>query len=202
MGSAVTVRLVCGRCALRYGAVVLPECRACAGTGLLAVVVPEGTDPWVAARAATLDGVKREAQIAAGLVVADVMSSQGLATGRGDTIDMATKAAIGREAGQLLRKMNLRQPPPPRPKPQRRSRAEVAAERAAAKANADKAKRRWAEMREQQRREDQEKAAAAATLAAYRSRHPEEFEQVYEAERTMVTIGDLPAVGVRGWCAG
>lgn len=198
----MSVRLVCPKCSWRYAGVVNPSCECCAGTGLLAVVVPEDVDPWVAARAATLDGVQREAKLAAGLLSADVSIAAGLPVGEGDTADFLARSKIGREAGKLLRAMKVRQPPPPRKKAQRRSKAEIAAEREAKERAKSDMHRRTMEWRAEQKRQKQEAAAIEATLDAYRARHPEEFEEVYEAERTMATISELPAVNVRGWCGG
>jgi hypothetical protein len=164
--------------------------------------VPDGTDPWVAARAATLDGVQREAKLAAGLLTADVDASAGLPAGFGDTADFATRSRTGRAAGQLLRAMKVRQPAAPRKKVQRRSKAEIAAEREAKERSQAEAHRMRAEWREADKRRKRDEAAAQATLDAYRERHPEEFEEVYESERTMASISDLPRVNVRGWCGG
>lgn len=195
---ALPVRIVCGHCAIRYACVVDPDCPACAGQGVLAVNVSAGVDPMVAARAATLDGVRRKEKMRVGLLTMDTASAVGLGAAVVDVLSLEARSAIGRQAGRLLVTLRLREPTVRKPS-KRRSRAEIAAERAQKEA----AERSWDERRQQlaaeRRQLEIQERAEAATLAAYQARHPEEFTETLEAERAMVAISDLPHVNVRGW---
>lgn len=196
------VRLVCPACAWRYAGVVNPSCDRCLGEGLLAANVPEGVDPWVAARAVTLDGVNnnREKKVAVGLLATDLAGAVGLPE---STLVKGTagRSNIGRAAGKLLRSMEVRPPPAPRKKTKRRTKAEIAADRAAVDASLAAVQKVRAERMAQMKALRLEEEAAAATLEAFRVRHPDEYAEVYESERTMASIGDLPAVGVRSYTA-
>ncbi len=192
------VRILCSRCHWRYGYVVDSGCVSCAGEGLLAVVVPEGVDPWVAARAVTLDGVKRLEMMERGLLSTDIASAEGLPDSI--TVD-SKKMEIGRAAGALLLKMRLRQPKV-RHKVKRRTKAEIATELARKSAIEGNWREQAAKHKAERVAREKAERVAQAVLEDYRTLHPDEYAEREEIQGTMVAIEDLPAVNVRGWNAG
>lgn len=193
------VRVVCPGCANRYAGVVWSDCPNCLGFGFLAVTVPPNTSPWVAARAVTLDGVKRVEQVAAGLLREQVHAASGIS--EADLSGERDRMAAGAAAGRLLLALGLRVPHKRKPVV-RRSKAEVEADRASKAASALRMDTEMETYRQRRHRREQEERAAAAVLEDYAALHPEEYQERRETALAMVALGDLPDVRIRGWCAG
>jgi hypothetical protein len=187
------VRIVCLRCAGRYALVVDPACPLCGGRGTVAVVVADGVQPWVAARALGLhigdywvDSTalpKVESARLLPLLTADDDEAQGLAD---EPTNAAKRSAVGRAAGAWLVRVGLRKRQQRERKP-RKTAAERAQERGLMAA--------WTAEAQQRRRDRQEQAKRlrieAAALDSLRAAHPEEFEEMVKREGPLLVIEEL-----------
>jgi hypothetical protein len=184
------VRVVCVRCAGRYALVVDPACPLCAGRGTVAVVVRDGAQPWVAARALGLHigdywvagtgHSKVESARLLPLLTEDDGTAEGL---RDEPVD---RNAVGRAAGAWLTQVGLR-----KRKQRERKPRKTAAERAQERQELEE----WRAQAQQRRQERQEAAKRlrieAAALDSLRAAHPQEFEEMVEREGPLLVIQEM-----------
>ncbi len=193
------VRVLCPACAWRYAGVVHPNCDWCLGKGLIIAVVPEGIDPWVAARAVTMQrslSETREAKVKAGLVSDDPTGAVGLDI---DPPDHTARQRVGVAAGKLLVAMKVRTPTK-RKAPVRKSREEREAQKAQ-KAALAATEAEWRAKAHQRQREREQKAkedrALAAVVDVLKAEDPDRFDDLLKSELVLVTLSDLPDIRTR-----
>lgn len=191
------VLAVCGWCALRYSGVVHPQCKHCAGIGLIAANEVDGMDPLVTLRAVVMamnEGVSRQDLAIRFGLLGDPTSAVGLEK----TPQWSDAASVGRAAGKFLLAKGIRQPKERR-KPTRKTKAEKEAERqqlAAAEAS-------WAAHREKREQEQREAEARQAALEALAERHEEELADEIQTQELFGVLdrgfrGFTPTVVQRG----
>lgn len=201
------VRIICPACAERYSGVVHESCHVCGGVGVLAVAVPEGVEPWVAARAATLrigwpfdpHARDRVAEFRASVLWAPVKGSRGLGP---DPHGAQGHNGVGRAAGRLVRSI---WPPEAKPRNKRTpSERKSAAERRAEKLRLEEQQRvrreAWVLRKaaaEARRLDAQARGRVYKVLAEL---HPEMAAELFESERALARMaepGFLPTVEPR-----
>jgi hypothetical protein len=187
------VRVVCLRCAGRYALVVDPACPLCGGRGTVAVVVADGVQPWVAARALGLHigdywvggtaHSKVESARLLPLLTADDDEAQGLAD---EPTNAAKRSAVGRAAGAWLVRVGLRKRQQRERKPRK-----TAAERAEEQRRLGEIRARAAERRRECEEDAKRLRVEAAALESLRAAHPEEFEEMVEREGPLLVIEEM-----------